>query len=33
LKRDFRFKIMGAPKRLYSNFIRGIRALPVQIIS
>jgi cytochrome P450 len=33
LQRDFRFKIMGAPQRLYSNFIRGIRALPVRIIS
>ena len=29
----FGFKIMGPPQRLYSNFIRGIRALPVQIIS
>ena len=26
LRRDLRFKIMGAPRRLYSNFIRGIRA-------
>ena len=32
LQRDFRFEIMGAPQRLYSNFIRGIRALPVRII-
>jgi hypothetical protein len=24
---------MGPPQRLYSNFIRGIRSLPVQIIS
>jgi hypothetical protein len=23
--------VMGSPKRLYSNFIRGIRALPVRI--
>ena len=33
LQRDLRFEIMGAPQRLYSNFIRGIRALPVRIIS
>ncbi len=33
LNRDLRFEIMGPPQRLYSNFIRGIRALPVQIIS
>jgi cytochrome P450 len=33
LRRDFRFRIMGAPQRLYSNFIRGIRALPVRIVS
>jgi cytochrome P450 len=32
LQRDLRFEIMGPPKRLYSNFIRGIRALPVRII-
>jgi hypothetical protein len=25
-------KIVGAPQRLYSNFIRGIRALPVRIV-
>jgi hypothetical protein len=24
---------MGPPQRLYSNFIRGIRALPVRILS
>ena len=33
LRRDFRFRITGAPRRLYSNFIRGIRALPVRIAS
>jgi cytochrome P450 len=33
LRRDFRFEIVGAPQRLYSNFIRGIRALPVRIVS
>jgi hypothetical protein len=24
---------MGPPQRLYSNFIRGIRSLPVRIVS
>jgi cytochrome P450 len=33
LQRDLRFEIMGPPQRLYSNFIRGIRALPVRIVS
>jgi cytochrome P450 len=33
LARDLRFEIMGPPQRLYSNFIRGIRALPVRIVS
>jgi hypothetical protein len=33
LQRNFRLKMMGPPQRLYSNFIRGIRALPVQIVS
>jgi hypothetical protein len=33
LQRNFRFEIVGAPQRLYSNFIRGIRALPVRIVS
>jgi cytochrome P450 len=32
-QRNLRFEIVGAPQRLYSNFIRGIRALPVRIIS
>ena len=31
LKRDLRVEVTGPPKRLYSNFIRGIRALPVRI--
>jgi cytochrome P450 len=31
LKRDLDFEIAGAPVRLYSNFIRGIRSLPVVI--
>ena len=33
LKRDLRFEIAGPAKRLYSNFIRGIRSLPVRIVS
>src|SRR5215475_7184150 len=33
LQRDLRFEIMGPPTRLYSNFIRGIRSLPVRIIN
>jgi len=33
LQRDLRFEIMGPPQRLYSNFIRGIRSLPVRIVS
>jgi cytochrome P450 len=33
LQRDLRFEIMGPPRRLYSNFIRGIRALPVRIMN
>jgi cytochrome P450 len=33
LNRNLRFEIMGPPQRLYSNFIRGIRSLPVRIIS
>ena len=33
LNRDLRFEIMGPPQRLYSNFIRGIRSLPVRIIN
>jgi len=32
LARDLRFEIMGPPQRLYSNFIRGIRTLPVRIV-
>jgi cytochrome P450 len=33
LNRDLHFEITGTPQRLYSNFIRGIRALPVRIVS
>jgi cytochrome P450 len=33
LARDLRFEIAGPTKRLYSNFIRGIRSLPVRIVS
>jgi cytochrome P450 len=33
LHRDLRFEIMGPPQRLYSNFIRGIRTLPVRIVA
>jgi cytochrome P450 len=33
LQRNLRFEIVGAPQRLYSNFIRGIRALPVRMVS
>jgi cytochrome P450 len=33
LNRDLRFEIAGPVKRLYSNFIRGIRSLPVRIVS
>jgi cytochrome P450 len=32
LQRNFRFVTVGAPQRLYSNFIRGIRAMPVRIV-
>ena len=31
LARDLAIEVMGPPKRLYSNFIRGIRELPVRI--
>ena len=31
LARDLDIEVMGPPRRLYSNFIRGIRELPVQI--
>jgi cytochrome P450 len=33
LQRDMRFEITGPPQRLYSNFIRGIRSLPVRIVN
>ena len=31
LKRDMHFEITGQPERIYSNFIRGIKHLPVRI--
>ena len=31
LARDLDITVMGPPRRLYSNFIRGIRELPVRI--
>ena len=31
LKRDMQFEIMGPPERIYSNFIRGIKHMPVRI--
>jgi cytochrome P450 len=31
LRRDLDIEVLGPPRRLYSNFIRGIRALPVRI--
>jgi cytochrome P450 len=31
LGRDLDIEVLGPPRRLYSNFIRGIRALPVRI--
>ncbi len=31
LKRDLRIEVMEAPTRIYSNFIRGIAAMPVRI--
>jgi hypothetical protein len=31
LKRGLRIEVMGPPVRAYSNFLRGIRALPVRI--
>ena len=33
LNRDLRFEIVGPVKRLYSNFIRGIRSIPVRIVN
>jgi cytochrome P450 len=33
LNRDLRFEIAGPVQRLYSNFIRGIRSLPVRIVN
>jgi len=31
LKRDLEIEVVGPPRRLYSNFLRGFRYLPVQI--
>jgi hypothetical protein len=31
LKRDMKFEIMAPPERIYSNFIRGIKSMPVRI--
>jgi cytochrome P450 len=31
LKRELEIKVLGPPRRLYSNFIRGIRELPVRV--
>ena len=31
LRRDLAIEVAGPPKRLYSNFIRGYRTLPVRI--
>src|SRR4029078_9156545 len=33
LQRDLRFEIMGPPQRVCSNFIRGIRELPVRVVN
>ena len=33
LARDLDIQVMGPPRRLYSNFIRGIRELPVRIVA
>jgi cytochrome P450 len=33
LQRGLRFEVVGPVKRLYSNFIRGIRSLPVRMVS
>lgn len=33
LRRDLRFEITGPPDRISSNFIRGIRSLPVRILN
>jgi cytochrome P450 len=31
LKRDMKFELMGPPERIFSNFIRGIRTMPIRI--
>jgi cytochrome P450 len=32
LKRDLEIDVVGPPVRAYSNFLRGIKSLPVQIV-
>ena len=32
MKRDPGIEVMGEPKRVYSNFIHGIKSLPVRIV-
>ncbi len=32
LKRDLHIELVGKPQRIYSNFIRGIRKMPVRIV-
>ena len=32
LKRDLHFEVLGPPKRLYSNLIRGLLSLPVRVV-
>jgi len=32
LKRDLEIEVLGAPVRAYSNFLRGIKSLPVRIV-
>jgi len=33
LQRDFRFEMVGPPQRICSNFVRGIRTLPLRIVN
>ena len=33
LARNLEIEVVGPPKRLYSNFIRGIREMPVRIVT
>lgn len=32
LKRDLKFELMGPPERIFSNFIRGIKSMPIRIL-